>query len=102
MKAATEPWIEYTNRRKADLENAKEKERTAPSVPLFQIEENRDFKVPVLSQKPGIKMANISYQKPRDEVERAAEVLGDTSMTYKRVGENTFEYFMEHEVEEDD
>ena len=102
MKAATEPWIEYTNRRKADLDKAKEKEQTATSVPFFGIEENRTFKVPTKSLGPRVKMANIMYRKPREEVEKAAEAFGNKNMTYKRVGERTFEYFMENEVEEDE
>ena len=101
MKAATQPWIEYTNQRKADLDEAKKREREAPSVPFFDIEENHTFKVPAILDKPHIKMANINYQKPQPEVEKAAKALGNTNMSYKGVGEKTFEYFMENEVEDE-
>ena len=65
MKAATQPWIEYTNQRKTDLEEAKEREHAANSVSFFDIKENSTFKVPTTSDKPHIPMANINYQKPR-------------------------------------
>ena len=43
MKVATQPWIEYTNRRKDDLEEAKQKERAALSVRFFDIQQNPTF-----------------------------------------------------------
>ena len=101
MKAATQPWIEYTNQRKANLDQARKRERAASSVSFFDIEENQTFKVPATSDKPHIKMANILYQKPQAEVEKAAKALGNTNMSYKGVGEKTFEYFMENEVEDE-
>lgn len=99
MKAATQSWIEYTNQRKANLDEAKKRELEAPSVPFFGIEENQTFKVPVISDKPRIKMVNINYQKPQTEVKKAAKAFGNASMSYRGVGEKTFEYFMENEVE---
>ena len=102
MKKATQPWIEYTNQRKTDLEKAKEREHAANSVSFFDIKENSTFKVPTTSDKPHIPMANINYQKPRNEVKKAAKVLGNTNMSYRGVGEKTFEYFMENEVEGED
>ena len=101
MKRATQPWIEYTNQRKANLEQAKSIESSAKSVPLFDVKENAAFKVP----DPPIaliRVANIGFQKPLSEVRRAGKALGDRNMAYRRVGEKTFEYFMENEVEEGD
>ena len=100
MKAATHPWLEYTNQRKADLDEAKRKEVEADSVSLFTVEENPTFGVPVTPDRPRIQMANILYQKPRSEVRKAAEALGNAAMSYKTVGEKTFDYFIENEVEE--
>ena len=102
MKMATEPWIEYTSRRKFDLEKAKEKERKASSTSFFDITENPKFQVPTMPGKSHVKMANINYQKPRREVRRAAEALGNAAMSYKGVGEKTFDYFMENETESDE
>ena len=102
MKAATQPWIEYTNQRKTDLDNAKKRERSALSVPFFDIEENQTFKVPATSDKPHIKMANINYQKPQTEVKKVARALGNARMSYRGVGEKTFEYFIENEAAGED
>ena len=99
MKVATQPWIEYTNRRKDDLEEAKQKERAASSVRFFDIQQNPTFKVPAVSNSPRLPIANINYQKPRGEVRKAAKAFGNTALSYRRVGEKTFEYFMENEVE---
>ncbi len=99
MKAATQPWIEYTNQRKVDLDEAKKRERAASSVAFFDIKENQTFKVPATSDKPHIKMANILYKKPQAEVKKVAKAFGNARMSYRGVGEKTFEYFMENEVE---
>lgn len=100
MKTATQPWIDYTNRRKADLEEAKQKERAASTVALFTIRENPTFRVPILPDKPKIAMANILYQKPVSEVRKAGIALGNQNMSYRSVGEMTFDYFVENEVED--
>lgn len=99
MKVATQPWIEYTNQRKADLDEAKKKEREARSVPFFDVERSSVFKVPSAPAGARIQIASITYQKSRAEVKRAAKALGNGNMAYKRVGEKTFEYFMKNEVE---
>ena len=100
MKIATQPWVEYTNQRKADLEEAKKKERDALVVPLFGIEQNPVFRVPVAPGKASVPMAHISYQKGRSEVREAGKALGNAAMSYKDIGKKTFEYFMKYEVGE--
>ena len=102
MKLTTRSWTEYTNKRKADLKEAKRKEREAVSVPFFSVERNPIFKVPSISTGSPISMASITYKKPQSEVRRAAKALGNGNMPYKRVGEKTFEYFMRNEVEGED
>ena len=99
MKAATQPWIEYTNQRKNDLEEARRKERDTSSVSFFGVNKSSIFKVPSAPARLRIPTANINYQKPRAEVRKAAKALGNGNMPYKRVGEKTFEYFMQNEVE---
>jgi len=100
MKKATRPWIEYTNQRKADLEEARVKEKSAGSVPFFQVEQSPVLKVPVTPDKPKIKMANILYRKPLSEVNMVRKALGRGNMTYRTVGEKTFDYYVENEVED--
>ena len=100
MKKATRPSIEYTNRRKANLEESRAKERMAKTVSFFKVEENPVLKVPVPPEKPKIRMANILYTKPLSEVDKVRKSLGKGNMSYRAVGEKTFDYFVEHEVEE--
>lgn len=99
MKVATQPWIEYTNQRKNDLEEAKRKERETTSVPFFGVGNNPIFKVPTALAGLRVQTANITYQKPRAEVKKAAKALGNGNMSYKKIGEKTFDYFMQNEVE---
>lgn len=100
MKKATRPWIEYTNKRKTDLEEARAKERSAKSVPFFQVEKSSILKVPIPPEKPKIRMANILYVKPVSEVNRVRRALGSGNLSYRAVGEKTFDYFLDNEVEE--
>lgn len=100
MKKATRTWIEYTNRRKVNLEEARAMERSTESVPLFQVRESSVLKVPAMPDKPKIKMANILYVKPLSEVNKVRKALGRGNMPYRTVGEKTFDYYVENEVEE--
>ena len=99
MKAATQPWIDYTNQRKNDLDEAKRKERETRSVPFFDVATSPIFKVPSAPARLRVETANITYKKPQAKVRKAATALGNSNMSYKRVGEKTFEYFMQNEVE---
>ena len=100
MKKATQPWLDYTNQRKANLEEAKRKEQGGSVVPVFDIGENPVFRVPVDPATPGLPMANINYQKPRREVRQAGKALGNAGMSYRDIGKRTFDYFMKNEVGE--
>lgn len=100
MKKATRTWIEYTNQRKVNLEEARAKEKKTISVPLFQVQANTILQVPTPPEKPRIKMANISYQKPVSDVNRVRRALGRGNLPYRTVGEETFDYYVENELEE--
>ena len=100
MKIATRPWIEYTNQRKADLERAHREERTAASVSLFKVEESSSLKVPTVPERPRVQVANILYQKSVTEVNKVRKALGRGNMSYRAVGEKTFDYYVDNEVED--
>ena len=100
MKKATRTWIEYTNQRKAYLEEARIKERDSASVPFFQVPESPVFKVPIPPERPQIEIANILYQKPLSDVNKVKRSLGMGKLSYRAVGERTFDYYVENEVEE--
>ena len=100
MKLATRPWIEYTNQRKDDLTAAHARERAAGRVPAFEVRANPVLTLPQKPEQPKIMIANILYSKPLVEVNRVRKALGRGNMPYKTVGERTFDYYLENEVED--
>lgn len=100
MKNATQPWIRYTTTRKRDLVKAKYIERSAVAKPIEDIAIRQTMLLPKISKEPAVRMANILYQKPYSQVNKLRKSLGKPRMSYTEVGRITFEYFMEHEVED--
>ena len=100
MKKVTRPWIEYTNQRKTDLDKARKMEKEAASVPAFEVSQSPVLRVPQAPEKPKVRMANILFKKPVTEVNRVRRAFGRTNMSYRAVGERTFDYYVEHEVED--
>lgn len=99
MKDLTSPFIEYTRERKADPDAARRVEAVAKSVPVASIPMRATMKLPKLTAARE-KMRNVLYRRPERELLAAAEALGNPSMTYRDIGNKTFEYFYEREVEE--
>ena len=101
MKKATRAWIDYTNDRKSDIEDAKKHEATAFPKPLFTVPPNPVLVVPKISKNPDqISYASIQYQKPSSEITKAKKLLGNVRMSNAKLGEKTFEYFLKNESEE--
>lgn len=99
MKELTTPYIEYTNARKADPDSAKRLEQETQARPIAEVQERREMRLPVIAR-PRIKMRNVLYRKPEDELLRAAEALGDAEMSFKEIGLRTFDYYYDREVGE--
>ena len=99
MKDATMPWIDYTRDRRDDLDTAHAREETAGSVGVFEVEANPTMVLPK-PQKPRVQLAHILYQRPVSEVRQVAEALGRKNMSYRAVGEKTFEHYLFNEVDE--
>ena len=102
MRDATRTYLNYTNTRKSSLEQAKSVEGKADyvSVKTAAPSAAKSMKLPIYAPKPKVRMANILYTKPLDQVEKVAVALGNRSLSYKDVGIKTFEYFYENEVGE--
>ncbi|MGI8735410.1 MAG: ATP-binding protein [Pyrinomonadaceae bacterium] len=96
MKEVTRQYIDYTTQRKADLEAAKALERNTRLVPIVDVTPSIRMVLPRL---PRADVVNISYQKPRQKVMKAAEALGNRAMPYKQVGSEAFDYFYERKVQ---
>jgi hypothetical protein len=98
MKAATTPFIKYTNQRKASLEAAKQFEETAVLRRITEIPKNTAMSVPKFAPKTRAGMVNILYQKSKSNVKKVAQRLGNPTMAARDVGSRTFDYFLKNEV----
>ena len=101
MKDATRPWIQYTNDRRGDLEEAKRKEAYATTTALFKAQNSPNLVVPrVARSESGVALASIQFRKPVADIDRARKLLGNPSMPNARVGEMAFDYFLKNESDE--
>jgi hypothetical protein len=101
MKDATRSWIKYTNDRKGNIGEAKQRESSATATPLFYVPPNTTLEVPHVTNTPGfVSLTSIQYQKPKSEVRKAKGLLGNVNMSNSRLGEMTFDYYIENESEE--
>ena len=100
MKDFTRPYIEYTNRRKGREQEAKKLEKEMRQLPLETLDDveppPRPTVPPLVTER--VRMANILYRRPVEQVKQVGEALGNRNMTYKDVGEATFDYYLEQEV----
>ena len=98
MKEVTRQYISYTNARKADLDKAKEMEEKATPVALNLLALSPSMKVPTFTARR-IDLTTISFQKPTDIVNKVKESLGNRFMSNKEMGIQTFDYYVDSEVE---
>jgi len=101
MKDATRSWINYTNDRKSDLDNAKERESNATATPLFQTPLNQTLEVPQIAiTARRVTYGSIQYRKISSDIAKAKKLLGNANMSNVLLGEKTFDYFLKNESEE--
>lgn len=99
MKIVTSDFSSYTNRRKGDLEAAKEAEKGMTQVDVYRVEKAQPLKLPTLSTSSDkTQYANIMYKRPLAEVSEIRDHLGMRTMSYRDVGIHTFEYFRKMEL----
>lgn len=99
MKAISEVFIDYTNRRKADIEAAKAAEKPLIQVDVSDLKVAQTFKLPTISAAASRPAAvYIQYQRDKRDVEEIKRHLGNLGMSAKEVGIKTFEYFLEVEL----
>ncbi|WJO24084.1 ATP-binding protein [Pseudomonas soli] len=104
MRDATRKYLDYTNTRKANLDKAKAFESSAAIKAITEFKarapEPALMKLPVFESAPKIKMGTVSYQQPVAILTKVAQALGNSQMSYKQIGQKTFEYYVENEVGE--
>lgn len=102
MKEITLEFIAYTNRRKADLDAAREAEKAPRVVDIGALKTTQALKLPELSA-PGESSKNdnlvvISYRRKKRELDEIRRHLGKLWMSNKDIGMHTFTYFVETEM----
>ncbi|HEV7163966.1 MAG TPA: ATP-binding protein [Gammaproteobacteria bacterium] len=102
MKSLTRQFIDYTNARKGDPETAKKKESQAASVSITEFKhEQVSMRLPSVNAKVSKeKTIQISFSKPIEKVKKAADAMGDFSLSAREVGSKAFDYFYNLEVED--
>jgi hypothetical protein len=94
MRDVSKEWTTYTNARKPVLAEFKAKEEATASVPIYQIPMRREMSLPVIEKpkRSGEKVANINYSVPLKRFRTLAEAMGDVTMNYRELGQETFDY----------
>lgn len=99
MKTVTKVFMDYTNRRKADIETAKAAEVPRVRMDISELKQAQTFRLPVIAAattRPH--MINIQFQRDKRDVEEIKCHLGNVGMSARDVGIKTFEYFREVEL----
>ena len=93
MIELTREWIEYTNRRKAALDEARKFEAEAVAVKAFSTSISKALKFPsFISTRIRSSDVTIQYSKPTLMVRDVAQKFGNPGMSAREVGMRTFEY----------
>lgn len=100
MKKMTDAYIQYTNARKRNVSKARSLEAKTTPRPVSEVPVRAEISLPKIDPQPTVRLANILYARPVEEVRAVAEAMGNKRMSYKRVGEKSFEYYYEREVGE--
>lgn len=99
MKLITSDFSAYTNRRKGNLEAAREAERGVTQIDVYHVEKPQALKLPTLTQATAkIEYVNIIYKRSLPEIAEIRDHLGNRTMSYKEIGVYTFDYFMKMEL----
>lgn len=100
MVELTRQWIEYTNQRKAALDEAKAVEAEAKSVAAFSATSSKVMKFPQLTAVARSSDITIQYSKSRRQVRDLAQKLGYPGMSAREVGSKSFDYALKELVGE--
>ncbi len=102
MMTPARAWIDYTNARKRDLEQARAKEAASQALVVVDVPPRPAVRLPAAPQRAIEKTANINYARPLRRVRQLAAGFGDVTMTYRDVGLKSFEYAHKMLADEDD
>jgi hypothetical protein len=93
MIELTRLWVEYTNRRKVCLDEAKEIEAAATPIDAFEAPLSKDMKFPQLTHSsPKVDEVTIQYTKRIVQVRDLAQKFGYMGLSAREVGSRSFDY----------
>jgi len=92
MIELTRSWIDYTNHRKASLDEAKALEKSAVYVSAYATQPNNRAVYPSVSAAPRIREVTIQYPKLQRSVRELAQGFGDPGLSAREVGSRAFDY----------
>lgn len=101
MREASRQWIDYTNRRKQTIEEAKQFESATKPLSFYKVAPRAAVALPQLTPKPKEKIANIAYSMPLARVKDLAREFGNINMSYRDVGIESFNYAYSEHVGDD-
>lgn len=100
MTKPARAWVDYTNARKAALEQAKKLEISARPVNVAAVPQEARVKLPNLRPSRA-KIANVNYSVPLTRMKALANAFGDPNLPYREVGLRSFDYTYDDHVDED-
>jgi len=99
MQEAAAAWVKYTNDRRVDMERAKQSESRAASTPIRDVAFSDALKMPAAPAERKVSYSSIQYSKPVSEIAKAKKLLKNPNLSNARLGEATFDYFLQNEGE---
>ena len=104
MEQPVRTWLNYTNARKFEREQAAQSERTTKPTPLSDVRPSESIRLPNLTpnRRPRERVANVNYSVPLKRMQALATALGSINMPYREVGTKSFDYAYESLVDEAD
>lgn len=99
LKRITDEFVKYTNVRKDDLDAARSAEKPSAQVNVFQMDKPQAFRLPTLVRASSTAApANINYKRKTSDIKLVRDHLRNQTMSYREIGEYTFDYFMRMEL----
>lgn len=102
MEKPVRAWIDYTNARKGEREQAVEYERQSKPTPFSNVQLSDRVRLPSLNRKPRERVANVNYAVPLKRMTSLAAAFGSINMPYREVGAKSFDFAYDALVDEED
>ncbi|MFC6305367.1 ATP-binding protein [Oerskovia jenensis] len=94
-------WIDYTNARKSALDDARKLEESASTVEASTVLPSSKVGLPAVRASRA-QVANVNYAVPKNRMVALARALGNVNMSYRDVGQESFNYTYEAHVDADE